>query len=273
MTTVAHTEPRRAWVEHIMGTAMSVQVIGEGSHTELAEGAVAACFAELRRMDELFSPYRADSAVSRIRRGEAAIADCDPRVADVERACREWEQQTQGRFSAWWDGGFDPTGYVKGWAVENASTRHLQPLLDQTGVTAVGINAGGDLRLFTAEESEWTWQVGIADPRRSGELAATLEVRNGAVATSGTAERGRHIYDPRTSRAAHEALSATVVADDLVRADVWATAAMVAGSSDLTWLSSAHTRGGIVISADGDTRRWVDCVEVRVSALAGGPWS
>lgn len=272
MSSTLQHRPRQAWVEHIMGTAISIHTIGDGARAELAERAVAACFSELRQMDALFSPYLPDSAISRIRRGEATAADCDPLVGIVERACREWEQETHGMFSAWWDGGFDPSGYVKGWAIENASLRHLEPLLHHPGISAVGINAGGDIRLFTAPESDWEWQIGIADPRRPGELAATLGVRNGAVATSGTAERGHHICDPRTAIPVHETLSATVVADDLIRADVWATAAMVAGSADLSWLPRADTRSGIVIAADGAIRRWTGSVEVSVRAGASDQW-
>lgn len=258
---------RRAWVETIMGTAISVHLISQSAADRSAvDEAVSGCFEELREIDRLFSTYRADSDISRLRSGESALADLDPRIGEVAEDCLAWERATSGRFSAHGQGWFDPTGYVKGWAVEAAARRHLEPLLAEPGALAVGVNAGGDLQLFTADGADWTWTVGIADPARPGEIVATLEVRNGAVATSGTAERGHHIIDPRTGEPALSVLSATVVADGLTAADVWATTAVVAGIDDLSWIGAASTRTGLVVGRDGTVRRWLDTTEISTSA-------
>lgn len=263
------TPPRRfVRVEHIMGTAVGIHVVARTDIEELADAAARRCFDDLHDIDRVFSPYRPESDVSRLRRGEAALADIDPRIAQVAADCDEWERVTAGRFSASWRGGFDPTGFVKGWSVENAARAHLAPLLALPGAIAVGINAGGDLQLFTAPGEDWTWQVGIADPARPGGLAATIEVVNGAVATSGTAERGAHIIDPRTGEPARDAAGATVVADGLAMADVWATAAVVAGFDDLGWISGAGTRTGIVFGSHGGVRRWLGATEIAVGAAS-----
>ena len=256
---------RSVRVETIMGMPISIHILNEsGSLDASTERAVQACFDELRDIDRVFSPYRVDSDVGRIARGELAIADADARVGEVEAECRAFSIETDGLFSATWQGSFDPTGYVKGWSVENAARRHLAPLLEQ--VVAVGINAGGDMQLFTASDSGWRWNVGIADPRGPGQIIATLEVRNGAVATSGSAERGAHIIDPRTAAPARGIVSATVVDDSLARADVWATAAVVAGFEDRSWVARSGTRTGIVIADDGRVTRWLDGTSVDVVA-------
>ncbi|WES64156.1 FAD:protein FMN transferase [Microbacter sp. GSS18] len=260
---------RQVEVRHIMGTAVSIHVLTDRRSEIDAGSAMEACFADLRAVDRRFSPYREDSEISRIRRGDLALADAGPDVAEVFAACAQWERATNGMFSASWQGGFDPTGYVKGWAVERAARRHLEPLLSRTGVIAVGINAGGDMQLFTAEGADWTWHVGIADPARPGDLVATVDVRTGAVATSGSAERGSHILDPRTGAAVTGVASATVVADALTAADVWATAATVAGFDDLTWLAGAGTRMGILVDDAGRTRRWTGATPVSVETVAG----
>ena len=267
------TPARRAWVETIMGTAISIHLISESAADRPAvDEAVSGCFDQLREIDRLFSTYRADSDISRLRRGESVLADLDPRVGEVAQACITWEWVTSGRFSADWQGWFDPTGYVKGWGVEAAARRHLAPLLTEPEVLAVGVNAGGDLQLFTAEGADWTWTIGIADPERPGEVVATLEVRNGAVATSGTAERGHHIIDPRTGEPALSVLSATVVADGLAAADVWATTAVVAGIDDLSWIGESSTRTGLVVGQGGTVRRWLGATEVSTTAaVAPGP--
>ncbi len=64
-----------------------------------------------------------------------------------------------------------------------------------------------------------------------------LEVTDVGVATSGRYERGDHIIDPRTGRAATGLMSVTVVADDLALADGYATAALVLGKDGPTWLA------------------------------------
>ena len=262
---------RRTWTHDVMGSVATARLVfdhprdGEGE----ASVAVAAAFAELDRMDALFSPYRIDSDVSRIRRGETTIAASDPLVAVVADACREAAMATDGRFDAWLDGSFDPTGLVKGWAVERAARMHLAPLLGRDGCLAAGLSVGGDMQLLTAEGADWTWRVGIADPARPGDVLATLDVPRGAVATSGTAERGDHILDPRTGRAVVGSVaSATVVADSLAHADVWATTALVAGFDDLTWIRTAGTTTGLLVAADGRTRRWLGATEVSIGPAA-----
>ena len=183
---------RRAWVETIMGTAISIHLISESALDRPAvDEAIAGCFDQLREIDRLFSTYRADSDISRLRRGESALADLDPRVGEVAEACLTWEWATSGRFSAHWQGWFDPTGYVKGWAVEAAARRHLAPLLAEPGVLAVGVNAGGDLQLFTAEGADWTWTIGIADPVRPAKSSprwrcATARSRHPALPNAAT---------------------------------------------------------------------------------------
>ncbi|AVL97595.1 MULTISPECIES: FAD:protein FMN transferase [unclassified Microbacterium] len=252
-------------VEHIMGTAISIHIVDPRDDAAVRD-AVRACVSELRDIDRVFSPYRAESDISRIRAGDLRIQDADPRVAEVAAACADYEHETGGLFSASWRGGFDPTGYVKGWAVEHASRRHLAPLLVWS--RAVGINAGGDLQLFTAQGSDWVWDVGIADPCRPGSVVATMQVTNGAVATSGPAERGRHIIDPRTGHRAHGIASVTVVADTLAHADVWATAAIAAGSSDTTWIAASRTRTGLLVTDTGATTRWIGSTPVEVTSAS-----
>ncbi|MHA7986171.1 FAD:protein FMN transferase [Rathayibacter sp. CAU 1779] len=249
-----------------MGTVASIHVLGDAVGGPVDERevqqAIDACLRELADLEQVFSPFRADSDISRIRAGVLAPADADARVTVVSGQCEEAKRLTHGLFDAWHQGRFDPTGYVKGWATETAARHSLEPLLDADGVDAVGIGVGGDMQLFTAEGSDWRWHVGIADPAAPGGVAATIEVRTGAVATSGTAERGSHIIDPRTGSPATTVASATVVADGLTAADLWATTAVIAGFDDLTWIGAEGVRSGIMISPSGAVRRWAGGIEL-----------
>lgn len=260
-------------VQQIMEMPISVHVIldDRDRDTTVVHRAIEHALGDLREVDRVFSTFREDSDVRRIARGELAVADADPMVAEVLRESQAAEVATHGRFSAWWRGWFDPTGLVKGWAVQRAAARSLRPLLAEPHVAAAGINAGGDMQLLTAPGSAWRWRVGIADPEDRTTTVAAISIRDGAIATSGTGERGDHIVDPRTGRPATRVRSATVVADDLRDADLWATTAVVAGFDDLGWLSDADGTSGMLIAPDGRVRRWAGSTEVTVRDSSTSP--
>lgn len=254
-------------VEPVMGTVASITVVSE--RTERVERAIAACVARLRDDERVFSTYRDDSDISRLRDEGLELGDVDPRVAEVAADCRDLRERSGGRFDAHWRGWFDPTGYVKGWSTD-AATRAFDELLADGEVEAVGVNVGGDMRLRTAATSDHVWRIGIAHPTHEGELLATVEVVDGAVATSGTSERGAHLVDPRTGVHLAGPGSATVIADDLTTADAWATVAAIAGIDDLDWMPVAPVASGIVWE-HGRTRRFAGRVEVSAfhDALVG----
>ena len=118
----------------------------------------------------------------------------------------------------------DTDGVVKGWAVHRAA-RHLVALPG----TDVCLGGGGDLVCWTADPAGEPWQVGIEDPRDPRALVARVPCRRAAVATSSAAHRGQHVVDARTGRPPAGVASVTVVAADLVAADVDATAAFAQG--------------------------------------------
>ena len=232
--------PRRAWVEQVMGLPVSIHVRGAGAYDAPVDRAVAAAFATLREMDRVFSTWQDGSDVMRLRRGEIGLADCDPLVAESVRLGAEAARVTGGAFTTLLpaDGEllFDPTGLVKGWAVDRATV----PLLGLPGVSFC-VNAGGDLVVGAHPDlpddgpDAVVWRIGIEDPRDRTRVAATLPVTRGAVATSGTAARGAHLYDPAGDRMVDRAGSTTVHGPTLLWADVWATALFVgdAGTREL----------------------------------------
>jgi thiamine biosynthesis lipoprotein len=219
---------RRVWVEQVMGMPISVHLRGEA--WTAAETAVAEAFSHLRRVDAVFSTWRSDSDLMRVRRGELAEADAHPWLDEVRVLCTEARERTGGLFSAALPAEegvgrrYDPTGLVKGWAVEGAA-RYLA-LVDGASFC---LNAGGDIVAGAGRGAPPTrpWRIGIEDPAHRSRIAATVEVRAGAVATSGNAARGAHITDPRTGQRVQRAGSATVAGPSLLWADVWATALFV----------------------------------------------
>jgi thiamine biosynthesis lipoprotein len=101
--------------------------------------------------------------------------------------------------------------------------------------------------------------VGISDPIATGRLLDTVTLTAGAVATSGSAERGAHIWDPLRDKAARDVLSLSVVAKDIVRADVMATAGIARGADACDWLDRVAGVEALAVLADGTvttTRAW-----------------
>jgi thiamine biosynthesis lipoprotein len=219
----------RTAVEHIMGTAISLAA-PDSVDAAVFRAAADDTFAYLRHVDEVFSPYRADSPVGLIRDARLDPHDlgCHPdggEIYEVLELCAALHRASGGAFDAWAVGEpprFDPSGAVKGWAGERASA-----LLAAHGLPRHALNAGGDVRLRSDSETDAApWRVGLADPYRPGGLLGVLEVRDGAVATSGLAERGAHIWDPAAGRPATALAQVTVTGPDLALADGYATAAM-----------------------------------------------
>jgi FAD:protein FMN transferase len=243
---VAESTARR--VVHVMGMPISLAM--RGRHATDATGAAAwdDAVAVLHEVDRVFSTYRPDSVVSRLGRGELTPADCPPEVAEVLALGARAEQESEGAFAVRRDGVLDPTGVVKGWAVERAAAP-LRALAD----TDFSLSAGGDLLCRTLDPDGAPWRIGIEDPRDPRRVLAVVPVHTGAVATSGTAHRGQHLVDARTGRAPEGVASVTVLADSLTWADIDATAAYAHGPAAADWLGTRPGRTGLVVWADGTT--------------------
>ncbi len=238
-------------VEQVMGLPVSLALRGRHAGGPRAERAWETVVAELREVDRVFSTYRADSFVSRLGRGEIGLADCPAEVAEVLALGERARVESAGAFDVRRRGAdgrvvLDPSGVVKGWAVQRASR-----VLEDLPRTDFCLSAGGDLVCRVAEPGSPEWQVGVEDPRDPSRLVARIPVRDGAVATSGAAHRGAHVVDARTDRAPRGVASVTVVADDLTWADIDATSAYAQGADALRWMWTRPGRSGIVVWDDG----------------------
>lgn len=223
-------------VEQVMGMPVSVDLRDPVD--------VAPLYADLRRVDARFSPFRPDSEVSRYGRGE--VADVSPDLAEVLGICRHYERISHGAFTATPPGrSFDPCGVVKGWAVQRAADR-----LRHDGASRFCVNAGGDVVAVGEPEPGRPWLVGIRHPELADRMCAVLGVRDLAVATSATYERGEHIVDGRTGLPARGLLSVTVVAADLTIADCVATTAFALGRPGVAWADAQP--GCLVFAVDTD---------------------
>jgi len=231
--------------EHVMGTVVSFDVPVTARH----DGSLDDAIEWLHWVDRVFSPYRADSDVSMLARAEVTTDSCAPEVAEVLAACAFVRDLSGGYFTSAPGGQFDPSGYVKGWAVERAAA-----LLTRAGSADHLVNGGGDVQCAGGRGPDDPWRIGIADPLRPGGLAMVVEARDSAVATSGTAERGAHIIDPHTGRPATGLASLTVTGPSLALADAYATAAVAMGPDRASdWTESLEGYEAFAITDTGET--------------------
>nr|WP_095875399.1 FAD:protein FMN transferase [Streptomyces sp. TLI_235] len=245
-----------------MGTVFSIAVRDPGPDIPAVLDRIAA---RLHRIDAVFSTYRRDSDISRLDRGELALTDCDPEVPAVLAACREVAAETGGHFTERPGGRLDPSGWVKGWAVEEAAR-----MLRAAGSRQHRVSGGGDV-----QTAGGPWRIGVAHPLRPGRLAAVLGGHDLAVATSGTAERGAHIVDPHTGRPATGLASLTLVGapgTGIARTDAWATAAFAMGPARaLAWAARRPGVEALAVLPDG-TKRWTDGLPRHLPPAGPADW-
>ncbi len=240
--------PRPSWhhSEAVMGTIVTFDAYGElAGDARSRARALARARAGLQRADALFSTYKPDSPINQLRRGEIDEAALPEPMGSVLERCRELRELSAGWFDPWRvPGGVDPTGYVKGWAAEQA----LAVLA--TIAPCVIVNAAGDLVVSAALPGGHPVRAGIVDPANPHQILVIAEV-TAALATSGTAERGAHLFDPFAGRAQVKAASASVCGADLGTADALATALAVAGRQGLAIIEQIPGYEALVIEEDG----------------------
>lgn len=202
-------------------------------------------FAYFESVDETFSTYKDTSEIARLNRGalteDAASADVRTILALAEQTRRE----TDGYFDIRRPGGgYDPSGIVKGWAVRQAAD-----LLRAAGLRHFLVDAGGDLQVCGANDGT-PWRIGIRNPFNRAQHVKVLALRDRGVATSGTAIRGQHIYDPHQPDAPlDEIASLTVIGPDVYEADRFATAAFAMGRAGIRFIEALPGFEGYQIDA------------------------
>lgn len=239
-------------VEHVMGMAVAIDV-----RDDISSAALEQALGWFRHVDRVFSPYRANSEISQIALGTGTRQMTSPAVREVLAQCDRLRALTGGFFDPLATGRLDPSGFVKGWAVERAVA-----LLEQTGATRLAVNAGGD----AVVRGDTPWRVGIQHPIEQQRLAAVVELRDAAIATSGAYERGTHIINPHNKRPADGLLSVTVLGPYLGFADAYATAAFAMGPAAPQWLATVEGYEAMVILRD----QRVVCTPGFLAACPGG---
>lgn len=241
--------------EFCMGTAFQFQGKTSVAQATLEAALLKAC-AILHEADAIFSTYKPESPISQLGGGKTSVAQCPEVVSDIWDQCESWNKVTDGWFNAFTEQNtFDPSGLVKSWAARNAAA-----VLVEASIDDFTMNAGGDILISHGASQVRDWRIGLAKPVSiSAPDAGTYAVLDlssttfRAVATSGSAERGNHIWNPKVSnrQPSGELLQISVIARDLVEADVWATAAFACGPDALALIDRQPHLEAIGVLANG----------------------
>ena len=223
-----------------MGTVVSVEWSGRPDRLIAVETLFEAA-------DRRYSPYRPDSEVSRIADGSLALLDTSAELRELYASALGWRGETGGAFTPHRpDGGLDLNGIVKAWTMGEVG-RAL-------GHGDWCLNVGGDVLVSGLDPFGRSWVVGIVDPAARDRLLTSVPLVGArrAAATSGSAERGDHIWT--RGREAAEFVQVSVLANDIVTADVLATAIVSGGSATLDDVTERFDIDVLTVDQAGELR-------------------
>lgn len=218
---------KQTWL--IMGMPISVVIEDEAADA----AAFKMVYDYFHYVDKKYSPYKTASEVSKINAGLPPSKQ-SKEMKTILRLCEKTKKQTQGYFDAYRAGKLDPSGLVKGWAINNAAK-----LLGKSGFKNFYIDAGGDIQVSGRNGDGQPWSVGIRNPLKPDEIVKVVRVsgREG-IATSGTYVRGQHIYNPHDDEEITDVASLTVIGPSIYDADRFATAAFAMGKRGIRFIES-----------------------------------
>lgn len=283
----------RGWRVEFFAMASPCEVLLDMDEKPRAESLGALARNETARIEARFSRYRTDNILHAINTSAGRPVPVDAETAGLLDFAARLHELSGGRFDItsgilrriWkFDGsdrvpgrkqakallphiGWEKVGWehgvltlpagmeidLGGIGKEYAVDRVAAQLAEQTPAAFL-VNFGGDLRAVGRRRDDQPWEVGVERPGFEGQADLKLNLRQGALATSGDANRFLqrdgvrypHILNPRTAWPVMKApRSVTVLADTCIEAGFLATLAMLHGSRAEAFL------------ADQDTRHWI----------------
>lgn len=228
----------------IMGMPISIEIVDSiGS-----EDAIEKTFAYFVSVDERFSTYKHDSEIMRINRGEIGGPEYTTQTRQVFALAEQTKKETHNYFDIKKpDGSLDPSGIVKGWAIQQAAVQ-----LSDKGYANFYIDVGGDIQSQGVNASGETWSVGIRNPFNLPEIVKVIYPRGLGVATSGTYIRGQHIYNPHAlGEKLTDIVSLTVIGPNILEADRYATGAFAMGRDGVYFIETLSGFEAYAIDSDG----------------------
>jgi thiamine biosynthesis lipoprotein len=221
------SEPHHFRYESVIGTSMDLMVCSPSSR--VAEGACRTVLDEIDRLRSIFDTRDPASEISRLEEPNDR-RETSRELMEVLRAYEYWERRTGGVLSIRPGGADAPRdldALGKAYIIDRAAAAALKVWPSIDGLL---LDIGGDIVTWGRSS-----EIAVADPGAWYDNArpiVTIDVRNAAVATSGTYARGAHLRDSRGGQSRRTAVAATVIASDTVTANALATTLCLTSAHD-----------------------------------------
>lgn len=225
----------------IMGMPITIEIADKYIKENIFDN----IFKYFHHVDSVFSTYKKNSEISKINDNKIKPSEYSIEMKEIFSLAEKTKNETHGYFNINFKDKLDPSGIVKGWAIYNASK-----ILDKNGYKNYYINAGGDIQTRGRNIKGEKWSIGIQDPWNSNSIVKTIHINGEGVATSGTYERGEHIYNPLKKSVAKDIMSITVIGPNIFDADRFATAAFAMGKSGIHFIEQLNGYEGYLIDKD-----------------------
>jgi len=253
----------------VMGTFVTITVVHP--HPDEARKAICAAFDEIYRINDLMSVHKETSEISLLNKtgcykgvsaatkyvieranhfsqlsngafditilpilklwGKSARTGKLPTDAEINEASELVNYRNiaiEGNNISFRKAGMSITlaGIAKGYAVDKAIET-----LSRGKIRHALVNAGGDIRAIGGKTEDIPWKIAIRDPKNRKRSSNTVELREEAIATSGTYQRSfNDIINPEAGRPVQGMLSSTIIAGKAIDADILATSMFILGA-------------------------------------------
>lgn len=224
---------------------MTMPVLIEIAEDAAKEADIDAIFQYFRDVDEQFSVFKETSEISRLNRGQILLSECSAELQHILQLCEKTRQETFGYFDVHFDGRINPTGLVKGYAIHKAAEK-----LRELGYQNFAVEIAGDIEVSGHNVHGEAWRIGIQNPFQLDEIVKVARLSNKGIATSGSYQRGKHIYDPMRHQPADAVASLTVIGPNVYEADRFVTPAFAMGEEGIRFIQSLPGLEAYMITQD-----------------------
>jgi len=224
-----------------MGMPVTVKVIDKN----VTQEDINEVFSYFHYIDNKFSTYKANSEISQINRGEIREKDFSSDMQKILSLCEQTKKETNGFFDKNNNGFLDPSGIVKGYAINEGAN-----MLRNKGFKNIYVEIAGDIQVFGKNERGEDWKIGIQNPFDKNEIVKVVNLSDKGIATSGTYIRGDHIYSPNDKNKKTDIVSVTIIGPNVYEADRFATAVFAMGEAGIKFIVSFKGFEGYVINSD-----------------------
>ena len=192
-------------------------------------------FSYFKYVEEKFSPFRSDSELSAINRGQIKESDWSQDMKIIFELSEKTKKETNGYFDIVANNGkYNPSGLVKGWAIYNGAL-----ILKNLGFKNFYVEIAGDIQVFGKNSDGQAWKIGIKNPFSQKEIVKAVYLKDQGIATSGTYIRGQHIYNPQNrNEKITDIVSLTVIGPNIYEADRFATSAFAMGRQGINFIEN-----------------------------------